>query len=254
MKKENINILPEGEPLSHIGDSNVGILFIHGFTGMPESMRDVAIYFADKGYHVELPRLRGHGTDNWRALKDVTYKDWEEDVDEAFLSLTKRADSLFVVGLSMGGTLTLYLAEKYPDDVKGIVLINPVIFVHDKLVRFVPILKYILPPHPGIGSDIKKDGVFEPAYKKFPVDAAYELFRLVEHVRKDLKKVVAPLLMVASEHDHLVPVIDKKHIYGNVSSEVKDIIVLEDSYHVATMDNDREKIIKGIEEWIQKNK
>ncbi len=248
------NIIPEGLPFSHRGESDTGILFIHGFTGMPESMREIARYFAEKEYHVELPRLSGHGTDNWRNLRNVTYKDWEKDVEEAYLKLKERASYIFVVGLSMGGTLTLYLAERYPEEINGIILINPAIFVHDKLVKFVPVLKYLIPTHPGIGSDIKKEGVFEPAYKKFPTTAAYELYRLTEEVREGLSKVVAPLLMVASEHDHLVPVIDKKHIYGNVSSKVKDILILENSYHVATMDNDQEKIIEGIENWISKNK
>ncbi len=254
MEKENVNILPEGRPFSHTGDKNIGILFIHGFTGMPESMRDIATYFAERGYHIELPRLSGHGTDNWRNMEGVTYKDWEQDVENAFLKLKERASSIFIVGLSMGGTLTLYLAEKYPDEIKGIILINPAIFVHDKMVKWVPFLKYFMFVHPGIGSDIKKDGVFEPAYKKFPVTSAYELYRLTEEVRKDLSKVISPLLMMASEHDHLVPIIDKKHIYGNVSSTVKDILVLENSYHVATIDNDQEKIIEGIENWISKNK
>ena len=254
MEKQNINIVPEGRPFSHIGEKDTGILFIHGFTGMPGSMRDIAEHFANEGYHVELPRLSGHGTNNFRNLKEVTYKDWEQDVENAFLKLKERVNYIFVVGLSMGGTLTLYLAEKYPTEINGIILINPVIFVHDKAVRFVPLLKYIIPTHPGIGSDIKKDKVFEPAYKKFPLEAAYELYRLTEEVRKELLRVSAPLLMMASEHDHLVPVIDKKHIYGNVSSTVKDILILENSYHVATMDNDKEKIIEGIKTWISKNK
>jgi carboxylesterase len=254
MEREYINILPEGEPFSHIGKKDIGILFIHGFTSTPESMRDIAQHFAEEDYHVELPRLSGHGTDNWKNMVGISYKDWLNDVDTAYEKLKERASSIFVTGLSMGGTLTLYIAEKHPHEVKGIILINPVIFIHDKLIRFIPILKYIMPPHPGIGSDIKKEKVFEPAYKYFPVESAYELFRLVEYVRKNLKKVEAPLLMMASEKDHLVPVIDKRHIYLNVSSKTKDILILENSYHVATMDNDQDKIIEGIENWILKNK
>lgn len=254
MEKEHINILPEGEPFSHIGKKDIGILFLHGFTGMPESMRDIARYFAEKDYHVELPRLSGHGTDNWRNMIGVTYKDWLNDAEDSYKKLKERVSTIFITGLSMGGALTLYIAQTYPGEINGIILINPSIFVHDKLIRFVPILKYIMPSHPGIGSDIKKDKVFEPAYKHFPLESAYELFKLLEYVRKDLKKVEAPLLMMASEKDHLVPVIDKRHIYLNVSSKIKDIIVLEDSYHVATMDNDQDKIIKGIESWIIKNK
>ena len=187
-------------------------------------------------------------------LKNVTYKDWIKDVEDALFSLEKRVSSLFVTGLSMGGTLSLYLSEVYPKKIKGVIPINPAIFVHDKLIKFVPILKYIITSLPGIGSDVKKKDIIEPAYKRFPMASGYELYKLVNIVRKNLKDIVSPLLMMASQFDHLVPIEDKKYIYGHISSQIKDILILENSYHVATMDNDQDKIIKGIEGWIEKNK
>ena len=248
------NILVQGRPFSHIGTEDIGILFIHGFTGMTGSMRDIATHFAEKGYHVELPRLSGHGTDNWLNLKNITYKDWIKDVEDALFSLEKRTSSLFITGLSMGGTLSLYLSEVYPEKIKGVIPINPAIFVHDKLIRFVPVLKYIITSLPGIGSDIQKEDIIEPAYKRFPMASGYELYKLMNIVRENLKDVVSPLLMMASQADHLVPVEDKKYIYGHISSQIKDILILENSYHVATMDNDQSKIVEGIEKWIEKNK
>jgi len=63
--------------------NDVGVLVIHGFTGSPGSMRDLAQFYADQGFTVALPRLAGHGTTP-EDLEKRKYQEWIEDVEKAY--------------------------------------------------------------------------------------------------------------------------------------------------------------------------
>ena len=111
------------EPWSHIGTSDLGVLVVHGFTGSPSSMRGVAQACAAAGFHVELPQLKGHGT----AIEDLLparWSDWSADTEVAYQALRHRCSKIVVIGLSMGGALTLWLAAHHPE-IAGIVCVNP---------------------------------------------------------------------------------------------------------------------------------
>ena len=81
-------VLVGAEPMSHVAadPSAAGVLTLHGFTGNPSSMRGVAEAFAAAGYHVELPRLPGHGTTIDEMLT-TTWADWSGEAEAAFQRL-----------------------------------------------------------------------------------------------------------------------------------------------------------------------
>ena len=108
------------------GDGPNGVLLVHGFTGTPQSMRPWAEHLEAAGFTVSLPRLPGHGT-HWKELNQTAWSDWYAHVDAAFLALRDRCDRVFVAGLSMGGALSLRLAEQHGEDVAGLVLVNPAV-------------------------------------------------------------------------------------------------------------------------------
>src|SRR6202041_97733 len=111
-------IMPGAEAYSAQGDRR-GALIIHGFTGCPQSMRPLAEAFAAAGFTVELPRLPGHGTTPEDMAK-YRWADWTAAVEAAYQDLAKRTGKMVVAGLSMGGSLTLWVAEQHPE-VAGIV-------------------------------------------------------------------------------------------------------------------------------------
>src|SRR5438067_3818811 len=111
-------VLPGAEPFSAPGGPH-GALVLHGFTGSPQSMRGLATAFAEAGFTVELPRLPGHGT----SLDDMLttgWADWSGWAEQAYQDLAGRCERVVVAGLSMGGTLTAWLAANHPE-VAGIV-------------------------------------------------------------------------------------------------------------------------------------
>ncbi|HUR75987.1 MAG TPA: alpha/beta fold hydrolase [Sporichthya sp.] len=234
-------ILPGAEPYHHAGGP-VGALMCHGFTGSPQSIRQWAEALAEAGLTIALPRLPGHGT-RWQDANMTTWDDWYACIEREFLALRERCEAVFVMGLSMGGTLSLRLAEQHGRDLAGVVVVNPSVIGLDPRLKVLPVLQRVLPSLAGIGSDIKKPGVHELAYPRVPLRALYSLRKAWDVVRADLPKVTQPLLLLRSAEDHVVEPESSRLVLARVSSSDVSEIVLPDSYHVATLDNDADRIV-----------
>ena len=247
-------VLPGAEPFDFPGgdgpEGRTGVLLIHGFTGTPMSMRPWGEHLAAEGFAVRCPLLPGHGT-HWQDCNLTTEHDWTEAVSAAFDELAKDVDRVVVAGLSMGGTLAIRLAEVRPDDVAALVLVNPSLMTLRKDAKLLPLLAKVFPGWSPIGSDIKKPGVVEQAYEKLPTRAMLGLSRLWVVTRGDLAKVTAPLLVFRSREDHIVEPASSEALLAGISSTDTTEVVLEDSYHVATLDNDAPKIFAESVAWIR---
>lgn len=235
---EKYSVLNEAEAFYHEG-SEVGILTIHGFTGSTQSMRPLFTAYANAGYTVCAPRLKGHGT-HYMDMEQSTYKDWIDSVEEGMGWLKEHCTSIFITGLSMGGTLTLYLAEKY-EDIRGIIPVNAAVDVPAMADA-----KGLTEPRflDAIGSDIKAEAVTELAYEKTPMKSIQEIVALMELVKTGLHKIKCPALIFVSTEDHVVPPDNSLTIRDEIASPQKKMIELSNSYHVVTLDNDKEIIIE----------
>ena len=161
------DLLPGAEPFSHAGGA-VGVLLCHGFTGSPQSLRAWAEFLAGHGLAVSVPLLPGHGT-SWQDMARSTAADWYATAERALAALRAECSEVFVMGLSLGGCLALRLAERRGPDVSGLVLVNPSLAPDTRLFLLAPVLKYVLPSLPGVGSDIKKPGTTVLSYDRVPV-------------------------------------------------------------------------------------
>lgn len=235
------DVLAGAEPFAHDGSDDLGVLFCHGFTGCPQSLRPWAEHLAAAGLTVRLPLLPGHGT-RWQDLNRTPWTDWYGEVDAAFRELNGRCSQVFVCGLSMGGTLTLRLAQQHGDAVSGIVLVNPSVNTLRWDAKLAPLLAPLLPSTAAIASDIRKPGVVELAYPRTPVRAFASLRKLWAVVRADLPKITQPVLLLHSVVDHVVEPVNSKIVLDGISSTDVTEITLADSYHVATLDNDASRI------------
>ena len=249
-------LAPHADPFYSDGtpDSSgrrIGVLLSHGFTGSPASMVPWGQHLAKQGYAVSVPLLPGHGT-TWQELCDTTFDDYCTALEEEFEKLLARADVVVVGGLSMGACLAIWLAARRPQDVAGLVLVNPVVKSGNKQLLALPLLKHLLKAVPAIGDDIKKPGVTEHAYAKTPLKPLHTTVRAWKQVRADLPKVTAPLLMFRSADDNVVDRLSGPIILGSVSSRDTTERVLKDSYHVATLDNDAPQIFEESAEFIRR--
>jgi carboxylesterase len=233
-------VLPGAEPYSAAGDAR-GALVLHGFTGNPQSLRGLAHALADAGLTVELPLLPGHGT----AVADMVptrWEDWSGAAEAAYDELAARCEVVVVVGLSMGGTLSVWLAERHPE-IAALVLVNPLIEPPDAdTVAFIDsLIEGGEELAPGVGSDIAQEGSVESAYAELPLRAARSLFGAAAGVAAGLGSLKCPILLFSSIQDHVVDPVSSDRLVERAGGPVERI-VLERSFHVATLDYDREEI------------
>jgi carboxylesterase len=244
------------EPFSWPGgdgpEGRTGVLLVHGFTGSPYSMRPWGEFLAAQGFAVRGPRLPGHGT-TWQDCNTTTERDWLAEVHRSFDLLAEDCDQVFVAGLSMGGTLAVRFAEQRPADLAGLVLVNPSLLTLRLDAKLLPLLARLTPSWAPIANDIKKPGVDELAYPKMPTRAMVAVRRLWAVTRPELARITAPMLVFRSVEDHVVEPASTEALLAGVSSTDTAEVLLHESYHVATLDNDAERIFTESAAWIRQH-
>jgi carboxylesterase len=237
-------IIPGAEPWSAPGGDH-GVLVLHGFTGNPQSVRPLAEACAKAGFTVELPLLPGHGT----AIEDMLltrWEDWSDAAETHFQALAARCSKVVVTGLSMGGTLTCWLAERHPH-IAGIAVVNPLIQAPDEEFRLgiSALLDAGTEVFDAIGSDIKKEGTPESAYPGTPLAPVLSLFEGADEVAAGLGSIRCPTLLLSSREDHVVEPVSGDVLAERVGGPLQRVH-LENSYHVATLDHDAPLIEESV--------
>ena len=199
--------------MSHEGTTRVGVLVVHGFTGNPTSMRGLAEAMAALGHHVEMPRLPGHGT-TIEDMLDTTWADWSGEVAAAHGRLAERTDTIVVMGLSMGGALTLW-SGFHLSGIAGLVCVNPattpapaeVVEMVDELVSDGVELA------PAVGGDIADPDAVEVAYDGSPLRAVLSMWRDgLAPMADRYGELTMPLLLITSRQDHVVEPANSEHL------------------------------------------
>jgi len=225
----------------------VGVVLSHGFTGTPASMRPWARHLADAGHAVRVPLLPGHGT-SWRDLANTAWPQWYDAVEQAYLELAGQCAHVFAAGLSMGGTLVTRLAERQP--VAGLVLVNPSFGTTRPGARFARVIAPLAPSVAGLGGDVKKPGASEHGYARTPLRAFASLRQLWAVTLADLPRVTAPILAYRSRVDHVVEPLSGRLLRERATATHVREVILENSYHVATLDHEAPMIFAGSVEFI----
>ncbi|MDA2986935.1 MAG: alpha/beta fold hydrolase [Candidatus Nanopelagicales bacterium] len=245
-----MTLMPGAEPWRQDGGP-VGVLVLHGFTGSPKSVTPWGRALAEQGWAVSVPLLPGHGT-RWQDMNQTTWQDWYHEAERALRDLRSTCDTVFVMGLSMGGSLALKLAEEHGDDIRGLALVNPAVHTERPDRFLLPILHHIIGGFPGISNDIAKPGQDEGAYDRIPLKAAHSLSQMWRDVKADLPRISTPLLLFRSAEDHVVEPSNAAWILDHVSSDDVAEVVLPDSYHVATLDYDAEIIVRDSIDFVRR--
>jgi carboxylesterase len=238
------NVISGAEAIFLPGNS-IGILISHGFNGTPQSVQYLAYEFAKYGYTVYAPRLKGHGT-TIEEMEKTTYQDWIADIQEAYLLLKQTCHHIFVMGQSMGGALALDLATKAAID--GVLTINAALSVpeYEALARqSAP--RFITEGKP----DIKDAEATEITYEQVPLNAVLQLLETMKVAKQGLPDVTCPIKIFVSPEDHVVPAHCSYNIFDSVNSSERELVALDHSYHVASLDYDKDRIIQHTIDFIQ---
>ena len=233
-------VMPGGEPYFSVGGPR-GVVLLHGFTGTTSSLLDLAKLCVAAGYSVSVPRLPGHGT-SVDDMMTTEWTHWSAAAVGAYDQLAATCDRVAVIGLSVGGGLAVHVGARRPD-VCAFVFINPYL-KHpgpewDELAQ--SLLDEGVLTYDSVGSDVKKTGVVETSYDRTPIAPALSWLKAVVGVNDEISAITAPSLLFTSTVDHVVTV-DNGDELVNKSSGPVERVWLEDSYHVATMDNDQQLV------------
>lgn len=226
--------------------SEVGVLLSHGFTGTTSSMRPLGEFLhRTEGWTVLAPCLKGHG-DTPQAMATTGAQDWIRSVEDALGTLQSRCQHVFMAGLSMGGTLTLYMAARYPAAFRAIAPINAALELNAPGLASLAYASDAPFALTGVGNDLKDPDVTELAYRELPVRCLRELYALTAVTRDMLPLVTAPALVLVSPDDHVVPPSNSHLALQALGSTQREMLVLRNSFHVATIDFDKDIIHEAV--------
>ena len=204
-------------------------------------MRPLAQGFAAAGFSVELPLLPGHGT-SVEDMVPTRWPDWSSVAEATYAELAGRCDRVFVAGLSMGGSLAIWLAERHRE-ITGIIVVNPL--VDPPASSFRDMLSGMIEEGgvsvPAIGSDIALQGAVESSYDASPLEPMLSMFEGVDEVAARLGELGCPVLLFSSRTDHVVPPESGDLLAAKAGGPVERVW-LERSFHVATLDHDASEI------------
>ncbi len=239
-----VKIMPGAEPIFKEGGS-VGVLMLHGFTGTPYEFREMAALLAGRGVTVSVPLLDGHGTRS-RELNKCRWRDWYNTAKNRLFELRKKCSTVFVIGQSMGGTLALHLAAHY--QVKGLVLLAPAYKIKHPLAFLAPwvagLWKFKHKRNGGPDIQNLKSRKECVCYPTIPLRAFNELMKMINHVKDDFQDVHVPVLLAHAREDHTIRYSGSKELYDQLPSRNKIFLELKNSYHVLTLDNDKEIVFR----------
>ncbi len=233
-----------------------GCLLTHGFTASPQEVRDLGAHLAQQGLTVLGVRLFAHGT-KLEDMNRARWTDWLGSIEDGYHLLASQCARIFFVGSSVGGSLSLILATRFPPD--GVVTLATPFHLppNPRLKRLKPILKplsYLLPAIAKGPPDWHDPRAQDErvAYTGYPLRAILELERLLAAMRSALPKVHAPALLMHSKNDRFIPPEHMPQIYERLGSADKRILWVEDSSHVITCDAEREVVFQHVTAFIQR--
>jgi carboxylesterase len=247
----------------HVG-GRVGFLLIHGLGGTPVELRYVAQGLARQGYTVHCCQLAGH-CGSVDELRESTPTEWSASVAAAHDRLAAHCDVIIAGGLSMGAILAAQLAQTRPDGVQGLALFAPTLWLngwsmpwHSRILRYIRPsrlkLKMTLPEHEPYGlKDERVRGLVVQSMKGkdsseagvfcTPVRCLSNFNALCDEVRPRLRQIAAPALILHPREDDLADIDNAFYLQRHLGGRV-EMVVLEDSYHIITLDRQRQVVIE----------
>lgn len=220
------------------GAGRAAALCLHGFTGTPYEVRSLGEALAERGIRARGPALPGHNETPERLAR-TTHGEWRAAVREHVRELRAEHERVFVVGMSMGGLLTLDVAAE--ERLDAVITIGVPLRLARPVEWLVPLLKHLKPMiSKSEGSDIRDAAARErhPSYAVMPLRAVHELLRLQRLVRANLQRVTAPIYIAHGAHDKTANPRDARVIHAAVRSEVRELAIFESSGHVVPVDFD----------------
>lgn len=229
----------------------LGVLILHGFTGSLDTVKGLVPTVERLGLPYRMPVMRGHGT-RFEDLEGVGPTEWYADAEAAMVDLLQEAEKVVVVGLSMGGLVTLNLALNHPEKLKAMVLLAPAIRFADPLVGLTPLMRLLFrywdSPNSFADPELAKACT---NYKKFPTATFSKFLDYACVTERRLGEIRVPALVLHSKKDTIIHPISAKLLEERLSSPEKRVIWFERSGHEMMQDLESEAVIQAVGSYLE---
>lgn len=228
-----------------------GVLLLHGFTGSAAHMRLIGEELYQKGFTVLGIQLPGHGT-RMEDMNDVCWRDWLQAAKEGVLTLKERCSTVSVAGLSMGGVLTLLVAQQMRID-SAVTISTPMAlrsrmaFLARLAAPFTPVTYW----KGGGQRETLLDQQYDYGYQGFPTKRVGDLIHLIRLARRNLFAITCPVLVVQSRADTTIAPDSADIILSGIRSEKKAVLWLDDMPHVVTISKEYKRVAQAMGEFLK---
>ncbi|MFZ4077623.1 MAG: serine aminopeptidase domain-containing protein, partial [Legionellaceae bacterium] len=263
------SMIEEGLNGFFIKKGNIGVLIIHGVTGTPGEMKELATALTKNNFTIALPQLEGHCS-SINALKESTHENWYASVNKTLNFLEKHCDTIFVTGLSAGSLLAIKAGIQSRAKIAGVILLSPLLFCDGWNMPFYKRLALSLMINSPLRNlcqlktsspyGVKKESVRLAidtlvksstknnatiiGHTKIPGTVFYEISLLINEVKQSLLDFHLPTLIIHSLIDDLASKKNAGYLKEHMASEQVDIKYLDDCYHLITLDNQKDLVFK----------
>ncbi len=238
------------------------VLLIHGLQGVPTEMLPLAKSLHKAGYSVRVPRFKGYGYTEGGGPRSVTsWREWREQVLLELRDMRREFHTVSVGGLCMGAVLALSIAEEAGEDIAGLALLSTTFFYDGWSIpwyRFLLPLGYYTPfrylyqysgrkPF-GIKNEklqqwvISQKNATLAAATNLGLPAIHEADLLIRATKRGLGRVTTPALIIHAADDDVSTLRSADFVGDHIKSDKVVKVVLHNSYHMVTLDNERERV------------
>ncbi len=231
---------------------DIAVVLIHGYNGHPGDLSEIALRLHQQGFTVAVPRLPGHGT-NAEDFLQTDEKDWLRRAVDVCLDLCASYQTIYLVGISMGALIALYLASQMK--VKRLVLISPALHLKNPVHHILPALSLFIRKiaRNSTMENIDSGGrkiLYENYWSWHYPPMIMKIKRISRLTLKKLKQVEAETLIIAAKRDELVTLRGAEEIYYKIASKKKELTILENSPHFCLGGQEKDKVISLACEWL----
>lgn len=250
-------IIPTAEPFFFPGEAGQpGCLLVHGFTGAPKEMRWMGEFLSAQGYSCLGVRLTGHATRPEDMIRSRC-TDWMASVEDGYHLLRGVAERVYLVGLSMGGILSLLMSTRL--QAAGVIAMStPYRLPYDYPIWALKLLSKFVAwqpkekTEPGADWFDKEAFAVHVSYPQNPVRSAAELQYLIREMRAALPKVTVPVLLIHSRNDTYVLPENMEQIYTALGASDKTKLYITEAGHVVTRDAARQDVFRAAGDFIRR--
>ena len=248
--KSNIRFDPNNYEFNK--SSKIGVYILHGFSSTTYEVKQLAEFLAQHGFHTVANNLPGHGT-NLEECNRIKFNHWLEFVKKDVAKLASESEKIFVVGVSMGAVLTLYLASLFP--LNGFVAAGTVLkfkkyFSTNILVPIVCHIKKFQQKN----KVVTVEGVQFYGYDQYPLVALNEYRKMIKSIIPLIHKIKCPGLAIHSKADNVSTEKNIKTITEHIDTNNLEIMYVDNAHHNMFDANiDREKIFNKILDFLNRH-